>query len=176
MRSTEGFKKRVYEYVGPAELLAHANQTARFLIQAPEDVWPWVQTQPRGELVATFVVDVEGKLWIADRRSEHVACASGGHVRTAGELEFKVGGNRATVVGATNQSTGFCPRVSSWDALERALDAAGLSHPAGWTSAFEFRRCEHCGELNVVKDEWFVCSRCDVNLPDDWNMGNERSV
>ncbi|BCM91271.1 hypothetical protein IAD21_03137 [Abditibacteriota bacterium] len=169
-------RKRVYEYVGPLELLAHSYQTARFLIQTPDDVRQWVQQQPHDELVATFVVDAEDNLWIADRRSEHIACARGGMVRVAGEIEFEINANEARVVGATNQSTGFCPRVSSWDALERVLGAVGLPHPTSWTRSFEFRRCDNCGELNVVKDEWFVCSNCEVDLPEEWNIGNERSL
>ena len=118
-------------------------------------------------------MDTRGALWIADRRTEHIACSRGEEVQTAGELEFKVGQHAVEVVEASNQSTGFCPRVESWAALERALDVAGLSHPEGWTRAFEFRRCARCEALNIVKDEWFVCATCDADLSAHWNIGNE---
>ncbi|RYX82509.1 hypothetical protein EON83_18925 [bacterium] len=172
MRST---KRARYEYVGPVGLRAHVNGTARFRVETAESVVEWARTQPKGgALVATFIVDAKGKLWLADRRSEHISCARGGRVRAAGEIEFQVAKNKVEVVGATNQSTGFCPRVESWEALKVALDAVGVAHLSYWTAAFEFRRCEQCGELNVVKDEWFVCSNCDEDLPDVWNIGNEQ--
>ena len=167
----------VFHYVGPPELRAQRIQTARFRVEVAADISAWVRTQPRGEaLVATFVVDARGALWIADRRTEHIACSRGEAVQTAGELSFEVRGTRVEVVAASNQSTGFCPRVESWNSLERALDAAGLTHPPTWTRAFEFRRCEACGALNLVKDDWSVCATCDADLPGEWNIGNKRDT
>ena len=161
-------------YVGPPELRAHATQTARFQIQNAADVLAWAQTQPRGEpFVATFIVDARGALWIADRRTEHIACARSENVQTAGELEFALNKHAVEVVAASNQSTRFCPRIESWAALEHALDIAGLAHPTSWTAAFEFRRCAKCDALNIVKDDWFVCATCDADLPLEWNIGNE---
>ncbi len=163
----------LYEYVGAPELRTQAMGTARLLVGTAADSAGWALTQRRGEaLVSTFVVDAAGRLWIADRRSEHIACARGGRVRAAGEIEFEVRDSGVEVVGVTNQSTGFCPSVESWEALEVALDEVGLVHPAYWTRAFEFRKCETCGELNVVKDGWFVCLSCDADLPREWNIGN----
>ena len=164
----------LYKYVGPPELRAHPMQTERFLIATAAEALQWAQSQSLGELTATFVVDEQDRLWIADRRSEHIACARSGRVQAAGELEFEINGERFEVVTATNQSTGFCPRAESWSALERALDALSLSHPFYWTTAFEFRRCDQCGQLNVVKDDWFVCSNCDADLPLEWNVGGIR--
>lgn len=162
----------LYEYVGPPELRAHPLQTERFLIGSPVDALRWAQKQPHGEMVATFVADESGKLWLANRRSEHIACARGGRVQAAGELELEISGKRVEVVTATNQSTGFCPRIESWGALELALDAVGLTHPPYWTTAFEFRRCPTCGALNLVKEQWFVCATCEAALPLEWNIGN----
>lgn len=163
-----------FSYIGPPELRASVQHTARFLIQNAEDVEAWARTQqPNEPLVATFVVDEGDNLWLADRRTEHIACSRGQSVLAAGELGFETAKTGVQVTQATNQSTGFCPRVDSWAALERALDAAGLAHPAYWTQAFEFRRCEGCGALNLVKDEWFVCAHCDADLPLEWNVGND---
>jgi hypothetical protein len=33
-----------------------------------------------------------------------------------------------------------------------------------------FRRCEKCGERNVVKEGWFVCGVCRTDLPAKWNF------
>lgn len=165
----------VYQFVGPPQLWTCVPQTARVRVQGEADVRAWARTQsPEESLIATFVVDGHGALWIADRRSEHIACARGGRVQAAGEIEFEIGVGGVEVVGATNQSTGFCPRVESWAALEQALDAAQLKRPSTWTRAFEFRHCEVCGALNIVKDEWFVCATCDADLPEEWNIGNDR--
>jgi hypothetical protein len=50
----------------------------------------WVQQEGQelnkdGLLVVTFAIDAKGSLRVADRRSEHVACAGGGPVLSAGE-------------------------------------------------------------------------------------------
>jgi hypothetical protein len=34
-----------------------------------------------------------------------------------------------------------------------------------------FRRCPRCAELNVVKEEFFVCVFCESDLPAVWNIG-----
>ena len=44
--------------------------------------------------------------------------------------------------------------------------------PAGFTHAVVFRRCEACGQRNVVKDDAFVCAVCDADLPAEWNFGD----
>ena len=74
------------------------------------------------------------------------------------------------VVGVTNQSTGFCPRPQSWPAVARALERVGLKHPGEFTAIYEFRRCDGCGEINVVKDDWFVCDLCEAELNCEWNF------
>jgi hypothetical protein len=60
---------------------------------------------------ATFVVNIDGALLLAPRRSEHVACAGGRDVLAAGELQFDSAG---AVREASNQSTGYRPPASSW--------------------------------------------------------------
>ncbi len=121
-------------------------------------------------IAATFVVDDQCMLLVADRRSEHVACAGGRPVLSAGEMFFRLANSGVEVVEVTNQSTGFCPEPESWPAAAFALERADLPHPAGFTQAFVFRRCPVCKERNVVKDGWFFCSLCGTDLPADWNF------
>ena len=149
----------------------------RHCIKRPEDVLTWIEStrQPLDaarSVVATFVVDPEGRLWIADRHSEHVRCAAGGDVLSAGEMTFTVRERGRTVVSAvTNQSNGYCPEPESWPAVAAALDRAALPHPSGFTTKFTFRRCPACGATNVVKDGWFECGECGGALPEQWNFG-----
>ncbi|MGW5678313.1 hypothetical protein ACWEV4_25105 [Streptomyces sp. NPDC003860] len=70
----------------------------------------------------------------------------------------------------SNQSTGYCPDVSSWSAVARALDRVGLGRPVGFSHEVVFRRCPGCGEHNVVREEHFVCVFCDGDLPTEWNV------
>lgn len=132
----------------------------------------WASTQTAGELAEsfTFVVDASGNLRLAPRRSEHVVCAGGGPVHSAGEVSFRKESGRWTVDEVSNQSTGYCPDVSSWPAVAEALDRAGISRPASFTHAVVFRRCASCGQLNIVREEHFVCVFCDAALPADWNV------
>jgi hypothetical protein len=70
----------------------------------------------------------------------------------------------------SNQSTGYCPEPASWPAVARALDAAGIAHPGRFTVAVIFRRCDACGERNLVKDDWFECAICGAPLASEWNF------
>jgi hypothetical protein len=73
-------------------------------------------------------------------------------------------------VGASNQSTGYCPDPDCWPAVAAALDRAGIPHPGRFTVEVIFRRCPSCGERNLVKDDWFVCALCEAELPREWNF------
>lgn len=68
-------------------------------------------------------------------------------------MTFVVAGKRVEVATVSNQSTGFCPQPQSWNAVARALDGAGLPRPDDFTTSFEFRRCDRCGAVNLVKDD-----------------------
>jgi hypothetical protein len=150
---------RRYAYVGPAEIQrAVSDVPAGTVVRSAADLMI-------GEPV-TYVVGVDGMLRIAHRRSEHVACAGGGEVLAAGELTA----TRAGVVDVSNQSTGYCPEPASWPAVARALDAAGIAHPGRFTVAVIFRRCDACGERNLVKDDWFECAICGAPLASEWNF------
>ena len=164
---------RQYQYVGPADIRdsALASSPAGIPIRSAADLTAWIasrspDTEPDGSLIATFTVDVSGTLLLAPRRSEHVACAGGGPVLSAGEITFFDG----DVFEITNQSTGFCPEPESWSTVAAALDAIPVDRPDDFTTRVVFRLCPACNERNVVKDGWFVCDLCGADLPDNWNF------
>ncbi|MFF3336899.1 hypothetical protein ACFYWX_46680 [Streptomyces sp. NPDC002888] len=136
------------------------------------DFEEWAAARTTEELTEpfTFVVDVAGILRLAPRRSEHVVCAGGGAVLSAGEVSFREESRRLVVDEVSNQSTGYCPDVDSWSAVSLALDRAGIVHPTGFTQEVVFRRCLSCQQLNVVREEDFVCVFCDGVLPQEWNV------
>lgn len=167
---------RRYAYIGPIDLLelVQAEPTG-CRITRPEEARDFVverglEADQTGAHPVTFVVDVAGRLLVAERHSEHVVCAGGAAVLAAGELWFEVTGGRAEVVEVSNQSTGYCPEPSCWAAVEAALEAARLEHPGGLTRACVFRRCPSCGMRNLVKDAVYVCAVCDAALPEAWNF------
>jgi hypothetical protein len=167
---------KLYSYAGPAEIKARvAGRPAGTLIKAVADLLAWVRRTgespgPDALLAVTFVIDGQGNLLLADRRSEHVACAGGGPALSAGEMFFRVEGEGVQVAEASNQSTGFCPEPESWPVVAAALDRAGVPHPGRFTTEVVFRGCERCGERNVVRDGWFVCGVCGAGLPAGWNF------
>jgi hypothetical protein len=114
-------------------------------------------------VVVTFIIDPSGQLWINDRRSEHVLCAGGGDVLSAGEMTFSLR-PKLEVVEVSNQSTGYCPEPDSWPAVENVLTRLGIPHPKDFTLICIFRRCEACHTLNLVKDDWFECAVCQSPL------------
>ncbi|BDA71358.1 hypothetical protein CAL7716_055240 [Calothrix sp. PCC 7716] len=60
----------------------------------------------------TVIIDVDEQLWIADRHSEHVQCARGQRVLSAGEITFTLASSNVLVSEVSNQSTGYCPETS----------------------------------------------------------------
>ena len=120
---------------------------------------------PEADEPFTFVIDVEGILLLAPRRSEHVACAGGRPVLSAGEITFGRAAGGWEVTSVTNQSTGYCPEGNSWPVVAVALDWIGVPHPGQFTDEFTFRRCPQCGERNLVRDGDFTCALCDAELP-----------
>ena len=168
---------KLYRYIGPADLAKHANSNSA-RIQVVDNAWTaeWLSKQPDlasdNTLRVTFVVLPDG-LWIADRHSEHVACARGAPVYSAGEMTFALDrrGSSVEVVYVTNQSTGYCPEPESWPAVAGALDAAGIGHPGMFSAEMIFRRCPKCEATNIVKDGWFACAMCGAELPAKWNYG-----
>ena len=165
-----------YHYVGPHDL-QHllAQPSDRLLIGHPEDVHAWIgaahqKLTPNHSITTTFIIDTNGDLWIADRHSEHVACAAGQAVIAAGEITFAFHKHQITVSEITNQSTGYCPEPESWAAVSRTLATLGIEHPPGFTTLFIFRRCQECGTINIVKEELFECAVCETILSREWNL------
>ncbi|MFJ7911387.1 hypothetical protein [Kitasatospora sp. NPDC096204] len=163
----------MYRYVGPAELkeLVRAGGEGRSM-RSSVDFGAWVSALTPDELAEpfTFVVDASGVLRLAPRRSEHVVCAGGEEVLSAGELSFREESGRWAVEEVSNQSTGYCPDVISWPVVAEALERIGVYHPSGFTHEVVFRRCRSCRELNIVREEDFVCVFCGEDLPLEWNV------
>ncbi|MER5918558.1 hypothetical protein ABT124_52245, partial [Streptomyces sp. NPDC001982] len=159
--------------VGPVDLKAEVRPgSGGCRIGSAADFDSWVTERSAAELVEpfTFVVGTDGALRLAPRRSEHVACASGGLVLSAGEISFTSEAGRWVVGDVSNHSTGYCPDVSSWSAVAQALDGVGLGHPSSFTHEVVFRRCPGCQERNIVREDDFVCVFCGSDLPEAWNV------
>jgi hypothetical protein len=162
-----------YHYVGSKGIAARSGQTVRGTpITSPAEAVRWIASTADGsrtstEVTVTFVVSAEGALLVADRHSEHVACAGGRPVRAAGEMCFALEGARVTVTRVSNQSTGYCPEPESWAEVVAALSAAGLEPPDGFDPRCAFRRCVKCGSLNLVKGGVFECG---AELPAEYNV------
>ncbi|MCK2213680.1 hypothetical protein MF672_007735 [Actinomadura sp. ATCC 31491] len=166
-------RQRSYRYAGPAHLkTAIRADSAGHPIRSRNDFDDWIAERTPAELAEpfTFVVDMDGVLRLAPRRSEHVACAGGGPVLSAGEISFSGEAGRWTVVEVSNHSTGYCPDTSSWTAVAAALDRACLGYPPGFTQEVVFRRCPTCQERNIVREDDFVCVFCGSDLPALWNV------
>ena len=171
--------RREYYYVGPIAIRdAVKSQPAGVRIISLDELLTWlaspesIEPTPRKAHIATFTIDLRNDLLLAPRRSEHVACASGGPVLSAGEITFD--GNAVTEI--TNQSTGFCPEPESWTSVATALDRIGVPHPGRFTTEIVFRLCPACRERNIVKDSWFYCALCDGKLPEYWNFPRDANV
>jgi hypothetical protein len=165
---------KLYHYVGPKQIADRVKDgAAGYKIRSPEDVRAWVrntaQNLSHGTVIATFVVDASGLLTVADRRSEHVMCAAGQSVLSAGEITFVIG-DTIDISEISNYSTGYCPEPESWSAVAFALSQAMLVVPKGLTLVCEFRRCVACGNLTLIKDGAFDCGSCGMDLPATYNV------
>ena len=173
---------RSYRYIGPQDIVhAVANHPQGHPIQSVADLKDWMkQTQQQsnrwGLVEATFVITEEGVLALADRHSEHVACAGGKPVRSAGEMFFALGKDGWEVQEVSNQSAGYCPEPDSWQAVAAALEHIGLPHPDAFTEACLFRRCPDCRQLNLIKEDVFVCALCGAELPRAWNCDKDEET
>jgi hypothetical protein len=168
---------KYYTYVGLEEIkLSVANFPSGTVINSIADLENWIyqtydkKTISSNSIAATFVIDVNGNLLLADRHSEHVACAGGKAVLSAGEIFLIFEGNSLEIFDVTNQSTGYCPEIKSWTHVESALDKIQISHPSSFTIEFNFRRCLSCSQINIIKNDSWICSVCNSILPDKWNF------
>jgi len=162
---------KLYKYIGSIDIRNSVDNYPRGCrIKSVNDLEKWiVQTRQKpnswGVISATFIVDLKGYLCIADRHSEHIACSGGKAVLSAGEIFFVRGEQGLEVAEVSNQSVGFCPEPESWPLVGKALDQIPLPHPGKFTIEFIFRRCPACGQLNIVKDNLFLCAVCHTDLP-----------
>jgi hypothetical protein len=77
---------RRYRYVGPVEIRGQVVASDAVAVETVAGLDSWLVKRDRGDLAEpfTFVVAVDGTLWLAPRRSEHVALAGGQDVLAAG--------------------------------------------------------------------------------------------
>ncbi|WP_280838414.1 hypothetical protein [Micromonospora sp. A200] len=119
--------RRRYRYVGPPDIALVALQGGEGrLIRSAKEFSSWVDSVDAREFAEpfTYVVDANGVLRLAARRSEHVACAAGGEVLAAGEIAFVRRRDGWPVSEVSNQSTGYCPDPYCWPASLSYLVAA----------------------------------------------------
>ena len=170
---------RLYRYIGSDGIRsASSMENERHEVTGLQGLLDYIHNrQPRPksgcEITFTYVVLPPGRLFLADRRSEHVSCARGGPVLTAGEITFRVIPGGVEVAEATNLSTGYCPESGSWQPLVAALDRSNVPGICGFTHSFEFRFCAACGMTSVIKDDLYECPGCDAPLPPDWNCQSD---
>lgn len=164
-----------YRYVGPGHIIEQVSgQPPGFKISSKRDVLRWISaSHQRGEqIIATYTINLDGHLYLADRHTEHLACAQSLEVLAAGEIFLLIDKNDIEIEEISNLSTGYCPEPESWKAVERALDSASIKRPGKFTIEIIFRRCvqKGCGMRNIVKDDWFECQVCGRELPKRWNF------
>ena len=164
---------REYLYVGPVAIRESSrSQPIGTVVSTRDELRQWLESVPDERTqhktwIATFTISIDGKLHLASRRSEHIACAGCDRVLSAGEITFD---DEFAVTEITNQSTGFCPEPESWNAVTDVLDRMQLSHPGRFTTEVVFRLCPSCGQRNIVRDSWFHCAICEGKLPLAWNF------
>lgn len=168
---------KIYHYVGNSKIkdnlskLSHrlnvisSLSVSRWLTQTPHP------KNPDNSITLTFIVDTDWNLWVNYRHSEHILCADGGDVLSAGEMTVDLNNDHVDIVAITNQSTGYCPEPESYPAVKLALSKTDIPHPPHFTTAYDFRLCDVCGTTNLIKDDWFVCGVCDRDLSLTWNYG-----
>ena len=164
-----------YYFVGSKEIKSRVEK--RFegkRINRKEDIRNWIKESGQNlrddEIVATFVIKESEELVISDRHSEHVLCAGGKDVLSAGEITFRVEKGKISVIEITNQSTGYCPKPNSWGIVEIAIARIGIEHPEYFTKAYDFRYCENCETKNLIKEEIYECAVCGSELELEWNI------
>lgn len=170
------FSAKLYHYVGPQAIFDAVDfRFSGHRILKIADVENWLsithQEVRNEQVIATFVINQANELLINDRHSEHVMCAGGKAVLSAGEISFyKAANGEVSVTEISNQSTGYCPEPTSWEQVSQALTTIGIDFPPYFTSVFDFRRCTNCKSINLIKEQVFECAICEQDLPLIWNF------
>jgi hypothetical protein len=167
---------KIYRYVGPENLLnlIHAD-ICREAVENADSVLSWIRQTDQilnydNSTTATYIIDTNEIMWICDRHMEHVVCAIGMPVLSAGEVTFRINNNHVEIPYITNQSTGFCPEPKSWIAVNKALKKTNIKHPNKFSVNFIFRLCTNCSTINIVKENFYLCAVCNHALEKQWNL------
>jgi len=116
---------RLYSYAGPADIKARvAGRPAGTSIKSIAVFLAWVRdTDQRagsaGLVTVTFIIAANDNLLVADRHSEHVACAGGGSATTSRATNF---GPRLAGVSCLP-----CRKVASSSTRRKAGETAGAT-------------------------------------------------
>ena len=149
-------KTQLYSYVGSEEILKIANFDFKgYKVSDVNDIIDWIESNSQEiinhSVTATFIISENQELFINDRHSEHVVCAGGKKVLSAGEISFMIDKNDISISEISNQSTGYCPKSESWIEVNKVLQKIGIDYPDYFTTAFEFRLCTSCRSINLIK-------------------------
>ncbi len=172
-------KFQSYFYVGSKEIEARVDkQYEGSKINQIKDIQQWIEESNQiitnEQIIATFIINEQAQLVVSDRHSEHVLCAGGRNVLSAGEITFSFSKHEIYVSDISNQSTGYCPKPTSWEIVEIVLNKLQIEHPKYFTRAFEFRYCEHCQTRNLIKEGVYECAVCNADLDIEWNFDKVR--
>lgn len=166
------YKPINYEYIGPKEILNSIKPELQGTkIESSKEIVNWLKlnnkiTKAENFTVCTFIIDLKGHLLISDRHSEHVQCAFGENVLSAGEIGFKVESQeRVKVESLTNLSTGYCPPPKSWSEVYKTLiQIEGLIIPKKFEPSYIFSYCSQCKQRQIIKDDFYYCPICEKEL------------
>lgn len=156
-----------YQYIGPSEILDRIDRASLgHSVASGETLISWLKLKKysQGIVILTFVIDTDGKLRVARRESEHVACAGGRSVLAAGEMTLEFYDGEVAIVEVTNLSTGYCPSPSCWPAVKLVLEKTDIQFSEYFTSSYIFGICDNCGNRQVIKDDVYDCYDCGETL------------
>ncbi len=169
-------KAQLYSYVGSQEIINSVDfNFTGYKISKCEDITNWIkktsQELVNNTVIATFIINGNHQLVISDRHSEHVLCAGGKKVVSAGEISFFFEDKQTVLISEiTNQSTGYCPKPESWEYVDKVLSKIEIDYPSHFTLSFDFRLCNYCKSINLIKEHIFECQVCDNKLDLEWNF------
>lgn len=171
-----------YNYIGPKSILKRVQAVYKgSVIKTTDDIVDWLKANNEkikieDITICTFVIDLDNQLLIVNRHSEHVQCAFGKDVLSAGEIGFIIEKeNRIRIDSITNQSTGYCPAASSWIEVKKALQKIeGLSIPNGFEPTFVFSYCLTCQTRQIVKEAFYYCPLCEGELLSEAEFQDKR--
>lgn len=72
-------------------------------------------------------------------------------------MSFRRESGQWVVDGVSKESTGYCPDISSWQAVVKAPEAAGIEHPCGFTHEVASWRRPARIHLIIAREHDFVC-------------------